>query len=129
MLRLPARQALRIGAKRNPAGGQCVHPRLVRTRMNRLGLFNSVSARLTGPAAVSAVAAMIGAAFAGSTLVTPLYVIYKQEFGFSQITLTLVYGAYVLGNLVALLFFGHISDEVGRRRTILPAMAIAISSA
>jgi MFS family permease len=71
---------------------------------------------------------MISAAFAGSTLVTPLYVIYKQEFGFSQITLTLVYGAYVLGNLVALLFFGHVSDEIGRRRTILPAMAIAIAS-
>jgi MFS family permease len=40
-----------------------------------------------------------------------------------------VYGAYILGNLVALLFFGHVSDEIGRRRTILPAMAIAIASA
>ena len=69
----------------------------------------------TGPtdrAAVAAVAAMIGAAFAGSTLVTPLYVIYKEQFGFSQVTLTLVYGAYVLGNLAALLFFGHLSDEI-----------------
>jgi MFS family permease len=97
--------------------------------MTRLSLVDSVSATLTGPAAVSAVAVMIGAAFAGSTLVTPLYVIYKQEFGFSQITLTLVYGAYVLGNLVALLVFGHLSDEIGRRRAILPAMAIAIASA
>jgi MFS family permease len=97
--------------------------------MNRLSFVNSVNARLTGAGAVSAVAIMISAAFAGSTLVTPLYVIYEQEFGFSQITLTLVYGAYVLGNLVALLFFGHVSDEIGRRRTILPAMAIAIASA
>jgi MFS family permease len=97
--------------------------------MNRLIGINSVHATLTGPAAVWAVAAMIGVAFAGSTLVTPLYVIYKQEFGFSQITLTLIYAAYVLGNLVALLFFGHLSDEIGRRRTILPAMTIAIASA
>jgi MFS family permease len=85
--------------------------------------------KLTGTAAVWAVAAVIGAAFAGSTLVTPLYAIYKEQFGFSQITLTLVYAAYVIGNLAALLFFGRMSDEVGRRRTILPAMAIAILSA
>lgn len=84
---------------------------------------------LTGRAAVWAVAAMIGAAFAGSTLVTPLYVIYKQQFGFSQITLTLIYAAYVIGNLAALLLFGRVSDEIGRRRTALPAMLVAIVSA
>ena len=84
---------------------------------------------LTGSAAVATVAAMIGVAFAGSTLVTPLYVIYKEEFGFSQITLTLIYAAYVIGNLGALLFFGRISDEIGRRRTTLPAMAVAAASA
>ena len=50
--------------------------------------------KFTGAAAVSAVAAVIGAAFAGSTLVTPLYAIYMEQFGFSQITLTLVYAAY-----------------------------------
>src|SRR5689334_10156619 len=84
---------------------------------------------LPGAAAIATVAAMIGVAFAGSTLVTPLYVIYKQEFGFSQITLTLIYAAYVIGNLTALLFFGRVSDEIGRRRTTLPAMAVAAVSA
>jgi MFS family permease len=85
--------------------------------------------KFTGTAAVSAVAAVIGPAFAGSTLVTPLYAIYKEQFGFSQITLTLVYAAYVIGNLAALLFCGRVSDEVGRRNTILPAMAVAVASA
>jgi MFS family permease len=85
--------------------------------------------KLTGTAAVSAVAAMIGAAFAGSTLVTPLYAIYQEQFGFSQITLTLVYAAYVIGNLAALLYCGRVSDEVGRRNATLPAMAVAIASA
>src|SRR5437763_11154265 len=47
----------------------------------------------------------------------------------SRITLTLVYGAYVLGNLVALLFLGRISDRIGRRRTVLPAMAVGLLSA
>jgi MFS family permease len=97
--------------------------------MTSLNLVSRRNTELTGRAAVAAVAAMIGAAFAGSTLVTPLYVIYKEEFGFSQITLTLVYAAYVLGNLVALLFLGHLSDLLGRRCTTVPAMAIAILSA
>jgi MFS family permease len=71
---------------------------------------------------------MIGTLFAGTTLVTPLYVIYKQQFGFSPISLTLIYGAYVIGNLTALLVLGPLSDEVGRRRTGVIAMAIAIVS-
>ena len=49
--------------------------------------------------AIVAVAAMIGVMFAGSTLLTPLYIIYKQRFGFSDITLTLIYAAYIVGNL------------------------------
>ncbi|TGV74078.1 MFS transporter, partial [Mesorhizobium sp. M00.F.Ca.ET.149.01.1.1] len=89
------------------------------TRDNELG----------GNAAKAAVAAMIAALFAGSTALTPLYVIYKQAFGFSQITLTLVYAVYVVGNLTALLFFGRVSDVVGRRPAALAAMAVAVVSA
>jgi MFS family permease len=101
----------------------------IEVNMKSLSIISSRNIKLTGSAAIFAVATMIGGAFAGSTIVTPLYVIYKQQFGFSQLTLTLVYGAYVLGNLVALLFFGRISDEIGRRRTALPAMVIAVLSA
>ena len=78
--------------------------------------------------AVCVVASMIGVLFAGSTVLTPLYVIYKQQFGFSQITLTLIYAVYVIGNLASLLFFGHVSDAIGRRRTAGPAMALAVVS-
>ncbi|RWL46511.1 MAG: MFS transporter [Mesorhizobium sp.] len=84
---------------------------------------------LDGRAAKAAVAAMIAALFAGSTALTPLYVIYKQVFGFSQVTLTLVYAVYVVGNLGALLFFGRVSDVVGRRPAALAAMAVAVVSA
>ncbi|WP_083354949.1 MFS transporter [Mesorhizobium sp. ORS 3428] len=89
------------------------------TRDNELG----------GGVAMLAVAAMIAALFAGSTALTPLYVIYKQAFGFSQITLTLVYAVYVVGNLAALMFFGRLSDVVGRRPAALAAMAVAVVSA
>ena len=84
---------------------------------------------LGGRAAKAAVSAMIAALFAGSTALTPLYVIYKQAFGFSQVTLTLVYAVYVVGNLAALLFFGRVSDVIGRRPVALAAMGVAVVSA
>ncbi|MER9306093.1 MFS transporter [Mesorhizobium sp. M0293] len=79
--------------------------------------------------AVPTVAAMIAVLFAGSTVLTPLYIVYKQQFGFSQITLTLIYAVYVVGNLAALLTLGGISDVVGRRPASLAAMLVAIISA
>lgn len=81
------------------------------------------------PATLATVAGLIGVLFAGSTVVTPLYVIYERQFGFSQVTLTLIYAAYVIGNLVALLVFGRISDQIGRRRTAAAATVIAIIGA
>ena len=64
--------------------------------------------------------------FMGSTLVTPLYVLYQNEFGFSELVLTLVFAAYALGNIASLFLLGRISDQIGRRRTTLPAIAVAM---
>jgi len=93
------------------------------------GTWQVRTAELTGTAAVAAVAMMVGVLFAGSTVVTPLYVVYKQTMGFSQIMLTLIYAAYVCGNLAALFVFGGLSDRVGRRRVALGALAVALLSA
>lgn len=79
--------------------------------------------------AITSVAAMIAVLFAGSTALTPLYIVYKQQFGFSQITLTLIYAVYVVGNLAALLMFGGVSDVAGRRPASLAAMVVAVISA
>ncbi|HEY1543255.1 MAG TPA: MFS transporter [Xanthobacteraceae bacterium] len=81
---------------------------------------------LDGTAATAAVGAMIAALFAGSTLLTPLYVIYQHEFYFSRITLTLIYAVYVVGNLASLMWFGRLSDTFGRRATALPAIGVSI---
>ena len=81
---------------------------------------------LDGTAATAAVGAMIAALFAGSTLLTPLYIIYQHEFGFSRITLTLIYAVYVVGNLASLMWFGRLSDTFGRRATALPAIGVTI---
>jgi hypothetical protein len=49
------------------------------------------------------VAAELAAIFIGATLPTPLYPIYREEFGFGEVTLTLIYAVYVLGNVGALI--------------------------
>src|ERR1700733_5993522 len=71
----------------------------------------------------------LGMLFVGAIMPTPLYPLYRHAFGFSGITLTLVYAVYVLGNLVALLFFGRLADQIGRRRASLPAIAFGIAAA
>lgn len=75
------------------------------------------------------VASLIAVAFMSSVIVTPLYPLYQREFGFSEITLTLIYAAYVVGNVVALLVVGQVSDQIGRKRVALPAVAVAGISA
>jgi MFS family permease len=75
------------------------------------------------------VAGELGVLFVGATLPSPLYPLYGATFGFGGVTLTLIYAAYVLGNLAALLFGGRLSDQIGRRRAMLPALGLAIASA
>lgn len=70
---------------------------------------------LSGRASLVAAAVMLGALYAGSTVGTPLYPLYQREFALSDLTITLVYATYVIGNLAALFAFGRISDQAGRR--------------
>lgn len=97
--------------------------------MNDVAANRSASAQksATWHAAIG-VGALIAVSFIGTTLVTPLYVLYRQVFGFSEVTLTLIYAVYVVGNLTALLLFGRLSDQIGRRRTALPAIGVGILS-
>jgi MFS family permease len=71
------------------------------------------------------IASVIAAAFMASVMVTPLYPLYQQKFGFSEIVLTLIYAAYVVGNVISLLFFGRLSDQAGRKRVSLPGLGLA----
>jgi MFS family permease len=79
-----------------------------------------------GPMAI--VAAAIALMFVGATLPTPLYPLYRETFGFSGVMLTLIYAVYVLGNMVALLIFGRLSDQIGRRSISLASLAFALVS-
>lgn len=78
--------------------------------------------------ATAPITGMIAVVFMGSTLLTPLYALYRKSFGFSEIILTLIYAAYVIGNLAAFLFFGRLSDRIGRRRTAVPALWLSVGA-
>ena len=73
-------------------------------------------------------AVLLGALYAGSTLVTPLYPLYQRAFGLSDLAVTLVYATYVIGNVGALFAFGRLSDQAGRRAVSLIVLAVALVS-
>ena len=79
--------------------------------------------------AAAIVAANFAAVFISAMLPTPLYPLYREAFGFGGVTLTLIYAIYVLGNMVAMVFFGRLSDQIGRRKVAIPAIFVAAASA
>jgi Major Facilitator Superfamily len=68
---------------------------------------------------------------AGSSAPTPLYPLYQRLWGFSPITVTIVFGIYAIAVLAALLITGRLSDHIGRRpvlitTTLLQAIAMLV---
>ena len=59
---------------------------------------------------------------------TPLYHQYQESFGLTPFTITIIFAAYVLSLLAALLTVGSLSDYVGRRPAILAALALNVVS-
>ena len=79
------------------------------------------SGRIAGGAVVSVL-------FMGSSLLTPLYQLYRTDYHLDALGLTLVYAVYVVGNLAALLFLGRLSDQLGRRPIVLAGLGLAVLS-
>jgi nucleotide-binding universal stress UspA family protein/predicted MFS family arabinose efflux permease len=67
-------------------------------------------------------AAVFFLVFAVSAAPSPLYGVYQAEWKFSAITLTAVFAIYAFFLLVGLLFFGSLSDHLGRRGVISGAL-------
>ncbi|WP_406503647.1 MFS transporter [Streptomyces sp. NBC_00212] len=65
----------------------------------------------------------------GTTLPTPLYGLYQDKFGFSELTVTVVYAVYAFGVIGVLLLAGNASDAVGRRPVLLWGLGFAAASA
>jgi MFS family permease len=76
---------------------------------------------------VAAVAFLLNMGF--SAVPTPLYVLYQQRDGISNVMVTVVYAVYAVGVIGSLFLGGHLSDWIGRRRIFVPALlANAVSA-
>jgi Major Facilitator Superfamily len=84
--------------------------------------------RLTGRPALYLLASLVVSLLAASAAPTPLYAIYQRMWGFTPITITIVFGVYAVAVLVALLTLGRLSDSIGRRPVLLAAVAVQILS-
>ncbi|MFE2019074.1 MFS transporter [Streptomyces sp. NPDC059499] len=73
--------------------------------------------------------AVFAVCMAGTTLPTPLYGLYQDKFGFSELTVTVVYAVYAFGVIGVLLLAGNASDVVGRRPVLLAGLGFAAASA
>jgi MFS family permease len=84
---------------------------------------------LVKPARISAhgsfwvmVAAYLGLMSAAAAP-SPIYVLYQADWHFSEMTVTVIYGAYALALLITLLTVGGLSDFVGRKPVLLVGFA------
>ncbi|GAB3675227.1 MFS transporter [Salinisphaera aquimarina] len=65
----------------------------------------------------------------GTTLPTPLYPIYQQNLGFSQLIITVIFAAYAVGVIGALVVAGSWSDQIGRRPMLAAGLVFSAASA
>ncbi|WP_329000058.1 MFS transporter [Kribbella sp. NBC_00709] len=78
--------------------------------------------------------ALAGAAITFTSLyltagaLTPLLVVYREQWNFPPSLLTLAFAVYAIGFLAAVLTVGSLSDHVGRRPVLIGALLIQILS-
>ena len=68
---------------------------------------------------------MLFAVAAGTNVPTPLLLVYKAQLHLSAQTLTALFGVYAAGLVPSLLSGGPLSDRFGRRRVLLPPVALS----
>ncbi len=62
----------------------------------------------------------------GATIPTPLYGLYRIEFGLSPLAITIIYAAYSIGVVPTLFFWGPLGDALGRKPLLIIAISISI---
>src|SRR5437868_5238284 len=80
------------------------------------------------PHAYLLLAGVFIAGMLGTTLPTPLYVLYESEYHLTSALVTVIFATYAVGVLVALLLLGRASDHFGRRPVLTAALGLAFGS-
>jgi predicted MFS family arabinose efflux permease len=63
------------------------------------------------------------------TLPAPLWPLYAGRDGLSSTLVTVAFAITVVGTVAGLSLFGHLSDRLGRRRIIVPALVVGVGAA
>ena len=64
---------------------------------------------------------------AGANLATALYALYAAQFHFSSLVLTTIFATNAIVLVPALMFFGRLSDRLGRRVVIALGLVAAVA--
>lgn len=64
----------------------------------------------------------------GTTIPTPLYPLYQQEFGFDATQTTVLFATYAIGVLASLVLFGRLSDALGRKPMLFAGIVLSLLS-
>jgi MFS family permease len=80
--------------------------------------------RLSRPTAFYLLASIILFFLAGSSAPSPLYGVYQAAWGFSPVTITVVFGIYAVAVLTTLLVMGSLSDHIGRRPVLVATILV-----
>lgn len=90
--------------------------------------ITAAAKQLGAHASLWLLASILVSFLAASSAPSPLYAIYRHAWGFSALTLTVVFSVYAFALLGALLVFGALSDYVGRKKVILLALGLEAGS-
>jgi MFS family permease len=77
-----------------------------------------------GEGAFWSVAAAIASIVLGANTPLPLLTVYQSAWGFSTALLSIVYALYTVGVVITVFLVGPLSDTVGRKRILMPALGL-----
>jgi MFS family permease len=89
------------------------------------GITTPARPRVGHRVAIAAVTYAFVVTMLAKTLPSPLYKLHRHQFGFSELIVTVILATYGVGVMAALLLFGRLSDEIGRRGVLLGGLALS----
>ena len=80
-----------------------------------------------GPAAFWIVAYSLFATILGINVASPLYAVYREQWGLTDGMVTLVFAAYALAVIPSIVVFGQLSDRIGPKKLLIGGVASALA--